>query len=73
MRRAELKHEADLKGSRWGTLKDAAHWTDKQLTQMHWLQRSGLKTARAWRLKERERVEREERKPDAGMGIATIT
>ena len=55
VRRAEVKHEVELKGSRWGTLKDAANWTDKQLAQMHWLQRSGLKTARAWRLKERLR------------------
>ena len=55
VRRAEVKQEVELKGSRWGTLKDAANWTDKQLAQMHWLQRSGLKTARAWRLKERLR------------------
>ena len=55
VRRAEVKHEIALKGSRWGTLKDAAKWTDKQLAQMHWLQHSGLKTARAWRLKERLR------------------
>lgn len=37
------------------SLKDAANWTDKQLAQLHWLQRSGLKAARAWRLKERLR------------------
>lgn len=43
VRRAEVKHEVNLKGSRWGTLKDAANWTDKQLAQMHWLQRSGRK------------------------------
>lgn len=55
VRRAEVKHETDLKGCRWGTLKDAANWTTAQITQMHWLQRSGLKTARAWRLKERLR------------------
>ena len=55
VRRAEVKHEAALKGCRWGTLKDAAHWTIGQMTQMHWLQRSGLKTARAWRLKQRLR------------------
>lgn len=55
IRRAEVKHEAGLKGCRWATLKDAARWTTKQITQMHWLQRSGLKTARAWRLKQRLR------------------
>ncbi len=36
-------------------LKDVDHWTIEQITQMHWLQRSGLKTARAWRLKQRLR------------------
>lgn len=55
VRRAEVKQEVELKGCRWGTLKDAVNWTDKQVAQMHWLQRSGLKTARAWRLKERLR------------------
>ena len=55
VRRAEVKQEADLKGIRWGTLKDAANWTKQQISQMHWLQRSGLKTARAWRLKQRLR------------------
>lgn len=52
VRRAEVKHEVDLKGIRWGTLKDAAKWTHGQIGQMHWLQRSGLKTARAWALKQ---------------------
>ncbi|MGB4859723.1 MAG: ISL3 family transposase [Dokdonella sp.] len=55
VRRAEVKHESSLKGVRWGTLKDAAKWTIEQIDQMHWLQRSGLKTARAWRLKQRLR------------------
>lgn len=55
VRRAEIKQEPDLKGVRWGTLKDARNWTRNQLTDMHWLQHSGLKTARAWRLKERLR------------------
>ena len=55
VRRAEVKQEVELKGCRWGTLKDAVSWTAKQVAQMHWLQRSGLKTARAWRLKERLR------------------
>jgi transposase len=52
VRRAEVKREAALKGVRWGTLKDAIHWTREQIEQMHWLQRSNLKTARAWRLKQ---------------------
>ncbi len=55
VRRAEVKDVPDLKGVRWGTLKDASHWTRHQLADMHWLQHSGLKTARAWRLKERLR------------------
>ena len=55
VRRAEVKEESDLKGIRWGTLKDASDWNEGQLEMMHWLQRSGLKTARAWRMKERLR------------------
>jgi transposase len=53
VRRAEVKGVPELKGVRWGTLKAPATWTMKQLNDMHWLQRSGLKTARAWRMKER--------------------
>ncbi|MEY2153093.1 ISL3 family transposase [Rhodanobacter sp. 115] len=52
VRRAEVKQVDGLKGIRWGTLKDAANWTRKQIDQMHWLQRSNLQTARAWRLKQ---------------------
>lgn len=52
VRRAEVKQVGDLKGIRWGTLKDAANWTRKQIDQMHWLQRTNLQTARAWRLKQ---------------------
>lgn len=52
VRCAEVKHEVDLKGIRWSTLKDAAQWSRKQVEQMHWLQRSNLQTARAWRLKQ---------------------
>jgi transposase len=52
VRRAETRHEPDLKGSRWALLKDAGNWNLKQITLMHYLQRSTLKTARAWRLKE---------------------
>ncbi|HET7299805.1 MAG TPA: ISL3 family transposase [Oleiagrimonas sp.] len=52
VRRAETKCEPDLKGSRWALLKDAGNWNLRQITLMHYLQRSTLKTARAWRLKE---------------------
>jgi len=52
VRRAESKERPDLKGSRWGLLKDADDWTVNQITTMHHLQRSNLKTARAWRMKE---------------------
>ncbi|MHB1284212.1 MAG: ISL3 family transposase, partial [Metallibacterium scheffleri] len=52
VRRAETKTRPELKGSRWATLKDASRWSERQLTLMHHLQRSGLQTARAWRLKE---------------------
>lgn len=55
VRREEVKQEAALKGIRWGTLKAPQKWTAKQTTDMDWLQDSGLKTARAWRLKERWR------------------
>jgi transposase len=55
VRREEVKQEAALKGIRWGTLKAPQKWTAKQTTTMDWLQDSGLKTARAWRLKERWR------------------
>lgn len=52
VRRAEARHEPDLKGSRWALLKRPSNWNREQINTMHWLQRSGLKTARAWRLKE---------------------
>ena len=53
VRRAEVKQDASLKGSRWGLLKSPKDWSSDQITDMHWLQRSGLKTARAWRMKQR--------------------
>lgn len=56
VRRAEVKQVDDLKGIRWGMLKDAANWTRRQIDQMHWLQRSNLKTARVWRLEQALRV-----------------
>lgn len=52
VRRAEAKFEPDLKDSRWALLKQPANWNRDQINTMHWLQRSDLKTARAWRLKE---------------------
>lgn len=52
VRRAEVKHHPELKHSRWGTLKAPRRWNAAQIHTMHWLQRSSLKTARAWRLKE---------------------
>lgn len=53
VRRREVKQDASLKGSRWALLKSSRDWSYQQITDMHWLQRSGLKTARAWRMKER--------------------
>jgi len=52
VRRAEVKSHPELKHSRWGTLKAPRRWNAAQIHTMHWLQRSSLKTARAWRLKE---------------------
>lgn len=53
VRRAEVKQEPVLKGSRWGLLKSPQDWSREQINDRHWLQRSGLKTARAWRMKQR--------------------
>ena len=53
VRRSEVKQEASLKGARWALLKSPKDWSLQQITDMHWLQRSGLKAARAWRIKER--------------------
>lgn len=52
VRRAETRLEPDLKGSRRALLKHRRRWTREQAYTMHWLQRSHLKTTRAWRLKE---------------------
>lgn len=40
----------------WGMRKNPAGWTRAQLEAMHWLQRSNLKSARAWRLKQALRL-----------------
>jgi transposase len=53
VRRNEVKQDASLKGSRWALLKSSRDGSFQPITDMHWLQRSGLKTARAWRMKER--------------------
>lgn len=52
VRREEAKTEPELRGTRWVWLKDASNWTRRQLTDFHWLSRSRLQTANAWRLKE---------------------
>ena len=54
VRRAEVLKEPLLKRTRYHWLKDAADWTDREV-ELHSLRHSGLKTARAWRLKERLR------------------
>ncbi len=54
VRRAEVAVEPALERTRYHWLKDAAGWTRKEVN-LHWLRMSGLKTARAWRMKERLR------------------
>lgn len=64
VRRAEVKDSPQVvaqaiggndpqlrKGLVWGMRKNPQGWTAKQADAMHWLQRSTLKSARAWRLK----------------------
>ena len=36
----------------WALRKNPEHWSREQINTMHWLQRSNLKSARAWRLKQ---------------------
>jgi len=40
-----------LKSLTWAMRRNPKGWSDKQWDTMHWLQRSTLKSARAWRLK----------------------
>ena len=40
-----------IKGLMWCMRKNPSGWTQQQTNAMHWLQRSSLKSARAWRLK----------------------
>lgn len=54
VRRAEVAQEPALKRTRYHWLKDAGDWSPREV-DLHWLRHSGLKTARAWRLKERLR------------------
>lgn len=70
VRRAEQREQPQLKGSCWALLKRPAEWTRAQTEQMHWLQRSNLKTARAWRLKEALRaIYREATAPEAAAPL----
>jgi len=52
VRREEVKTDPDLIGSRWGYLKGASNWTEKQINQMYTLSLMRLKTTKAWQLKE---------------------
>ena len=54
VRRAEVTAEPALERTRYHWLKDAGDWTRKEV-DLHWLRMGGLKTARAWRMKERLR------------------
>lgn len=45
-----------LKQLLWGMRKNPAQWSQAQSEAMHWLQRSNLKSARAWRLKQALRL-----------------
>jgi transposase len=40
-----------LKQLMWGMRRNPSGWSRQQVNAMHWLQRSALKSARAWRLK----------------------
>lgn len=52
VRRAEVRERPELKRSRYLWLKDKQSWTRKQVFQYYDLSRMGLKTHRAWRIKE---------------------
>lgn len=64
VRRAEMRDDAPavraalgdndrktLKQLMWGMRRNPSGWSQPQINAMHWLQRSTLKSARAWRLK----------------------
>lgn len=52
VRRAEVRYEPELKRTRWIWLKDAGKQPLKPFSELYYLSRTRLKTARAWRLKE---------------------
>lgn len=52
VRRAEIRHEPNLKGSWWALLKRPAQWNPAQIATIHWLQRSGVKSTHGGRWKE---------------------
>jgi transposase len=54
----------------WGMRKDSASWTRAQFEAMHWLQRSNLKSARAWRLKQALRLVYSEARDSNSEAIA---
>ncbi|MBP9034884.1 MAG: ISL3 family transposase, partial [Pseudomonadales bacterium] len=54
----------------WGMRKDSASWTRAQFEAMHWLQRSNLKSARAWRLKQALRLVYREARDSNSEAIA---
>jgi len=51
MRAALGEDSKAVKAMMWGMRKNPVGWTYHQISSMHWLQRSNLKSARAWRLK----------------------
>ncbi len=46
-----MKKHSEIKS--WGLIKSPKDWSKDQITDMHWLKHSGLKTAWAWRMKQR--------------------
>ena len=52
VRAAVGTEKKEIKGMAWGMRKDHADWTVEQSNTMYRLQRSNLKSARAWRMKE---------------------
>jgi transposase len=52
VRAAVGTEQRGIKGMAWGMRKDHSGWTVEQINTMYRLQRSNLKSARAWRLKE---------------------
>ncbi len=52
VRRAEVKQSRTSKAPAGAPVKDARNSSREQINNMHWLSRSNLKTACAWRIKE---------------------